>query len=192
MARSKPVRESVEAVVSNGSGISLDIACGAHKQPGWTGMDILPLPGVDIIHDLNSHPWPLPDECANRAMASHIVEHIPPVAIGPQGTWFPFIEFMNEVWRVLKFDAEFAIACPHGYSPGYLQDPTHCNAINETTFAYFDPIAFDGFLYSFYRPKPWAIKLNVLGEPQLFSNPSGNIEAILVKRREDKSYNEGQ
>jgi len=159
------------------SGILLDIACGASKQPGYVGLDIQPLPGVDIVHDLNFHPWPLPDECVLRAIASHIIEHIPPVQITESGTRFPFIEFMNEVWRVMKVGGQFAIAAPHGSSQGFLQDPTHCNALNETTFAYFDPLETkaNGFLYKFYRPKPWKIEY-------ISWAPNANVEVVLVKR----------
>ena len=30
------------------SGIRLDIGCGANKQPNFVGIDLRPLPGVDI------------------------------------------------------------------------------------------------------------------------------------------------
>lgn len=182
----------IDQLLKDKGGIKLDIACGANKQgPDWVGLDIQPLPGVDIIHDLNVHPWPLPDECALAALASHIVEHIPKVAISDsRGTWFPFVEFMNEVWRVLKPDGQFAISAPHGRSEGFLQDPTHSNPFNQTMFAYFDPLAFDGALYRFYRPKPWKVQVDNLNQPTMFWDPSGNIEVVLVKRREDRSYYE--
>lgn len=157
------------------NGIQLDIGCGAHKQPGYLGMDIQALPGVDLIHDWNIHPWPLPDSSVLRAIASHVIEHVPKVVIDHGQTRFPLIEFFDEVWRILKPDGEFLIACPHGYSPGYQQDPTHASAINESLFAYFDP---DTPLYSFYRPKPWRIKF-------MNFDPSANIEVVLIKRELD-------
>ena len=86
---------SVADVFGRLAGIRLDIGCGANKQPGWYGIDFQPLPGVDLVHDLMVFPWPLPDESVLVAMASHVVEHIPPHNLG-------FIKFMNEVWRVLK------------------------------------------------------------------------------------------
>lgn len=175
--------QDITALLNKHSGIRLDIGCGANKQPGFVGMDIRPLDGVDIVQDLTRFPWPLPDDSVLVAMSSHVVEHIPPVAIGPDGTWFPFVRFMDEVWRVLRPDGEFAIACPHGYSSGYLQDPTHCNAINEATWAYFDPLEPNtgGMLYHIYKPKPWKIKY-------LSWSPAANMEVVLIKRREDKSY----
>lgn len=169
----------IAQLISDKGGIKLDIACGANKQdPSWIGLDIQPLPGVDIVWDLNTHPWPLPDECVLMAVAIHIIEHIPTVVIDSGRTRLPFVEFMNDVWRVMKVGGQFAIAAPHGSSQGFLQDPTHCHALNETTFAYFDPEATDGgLLYNFYRPKPWKIK-------SLSWSPAANIEAVLIKRED--------
>lgn len=165
-----------EKLIKERSGIRLDIGCGNSKQEGFVGMDIRPLPTVDIVHDMESIPWPLPDECVTVAVASHVVEHINPVKFG-------FINWMNELWRVMKPDGEVALALPHGYSPGYLQDPTHCNACNETTWCYFDPLEPNtgGMLYHIYSPMPWRIKF-------LAWSPAANIEVVLVKRRWDASY----
>lgn len=161
---------AVEKLIEQNSGIRLDIGCGGNKVLGFVGMDMRALPGVDIVHDVEHYPWPLPDACVLMAVASHLVEHIAPMRFG-------FIHFMNEVWRVMKTGGEFAIATPHGYSPGYLQDPTHCNPCNETTWAYFDPFepVTQGLLWNIYRPLPWRIK-------HLYWEPSANIEVVLVKR----------
>ncbi len=179
---------TLEGLLKTAGGIQLDIGCGASKQPGWVGMDLQDLPGVDIRHDFNIHPWPLPDECALKAMASHVLEHIPKVMLTERGTRFPLIEFMDEVWRILKPDGLFFLALPHGASPGFMQDPTHAAQINETTFAYFDPLMYGGELYKFYRPKPWKIHTDRKGEQFLHYDFTGNIEVVLQKRREDASY----
>lgn len=161
---------TINDLIAQNSGIRLDVGCGANKQPGFVGIDIRGLPGVDIVHDLESIPWPLPDECVITAVSSHVVEHINPHKFG-------FVNFMNELWRVMKVGGEIAISCPHADSHGYRQDPTHCNMINETTWAYFDPLEpkTQGMLYNIYQPKPWRIKY-------LSWSPAANIEVILVKR----------
>lgn len=172
-------RSAIEQLVHERGGIKLDIGCGANKQGGFIGLDVRELPGVDIVHDVNVHPWPMPDRCVVLAMASHLVEHIPPVMLTDEGTRFPFIEFMDEAWRIMQPGGEFAIITPHGYSMGFLQDPTHCNACSEATFAYFDPYepATQGVLWQIYRPKPWRIK-------EISWSPSANIEVVLVKQEE--------
>jgi hypothetical protein len=136
---------------------------------GFVGMDILPLEGVDIVHNWNDMPWPLPDESVVLAIASHVVEHVNP-ADGH------FLRWMDEVWRIMVPGGEFAIACPHGSSQGMLQDPTHCNFLNEATWAYFCPEVAEGSLYRFYRPKPWRIKPYALTW-----DPTANMEVVLIK-----------
>jgi len=205
--------EAVTTVLQKQTGIMLDIGCGGNKQAGFVGLDIRPLPGVDIVWDIQKFPWPLPDESVINAISSHLVEHIPPFLPDPRllglirllldrelisqseiaayiGDIEPvptFIRFMNEVWRILKPGAKFAICCPHGRSNGFLQDPTHINEINETTWAYFDPYEnrTNGLLYNIYRPKPWEIKF-------LNWSPDANIEVILVKRNADENGNAGE
>jgi len=160
-------------------GHQLDIGCGGNKQgPDWLGIDKRPLDGVDIVHDLEVFPWPLEDESVIRAIASHVIEHINPA----NGI---FLRFMDEVWRVLKPDGQFAIMLPHGYSPGQMQDPSHINSSNEATWAYFDPLEpkTGGHLYRIYRPKPWELV-------KMYWEPNANMEILLRKRRDDYSYYE--
>lgn len=166
----------VAALLRERGGIRLDIGGGGNPQPGFVNLDIRPLPGVDIVHDVESIPWPLPDECVLVAIASHLVEHIDPAKGG-------FLRFMDEVWRVLKPDAQFAISTPYAGSIGYWQDPTHVNGCNEATWAYFDPLEPNtgGALYRIYRPKPWKIQT-------LTWSVTGNLEVVLQKRRPDRSY----
>ncbi len=165
--RDRVVSAEVAAILRSRRGIRLDIGCGGAKQPGFVGIDRRALPGVDIVWDVERFPWPLPDECVVVAFASHLLEHIKP--------WLT-IDFMDEVWRVLQVDAQFAIAVPYWTSPGYAQDPTHCNQMNEHTWAYFDPEAYGGQLYNIYQPKPWKIE-------SVTFDPMANMEVLLRKRR---------
>ncbi len=162
----------IEGVLSQNSGIRLDIGCGESKRPGWVGLDMRELPGVDIVHDVEVFPWPLPDECVLTAIASHLVEHLNPHKFG-------FINFMDEVWRIMKPGGKFAIATPHALSRGFAQDPTHCNPCNEATWAYFDPTD-RSKLYTIYRPKPWKIE-------NLYWSPVANVEVVLRKLEEQNN-----
>ena len=144
--------------------MKLDIGCGQNKQEGFVGMDYRELPGVDIVHDLESFPWPVDSGVVHTAVASHVLEHIKP--------WFS-ITFMDEIWRILQPGGTFAAAVPYPGSRGFWQDPTHVNGWNEATWQYFDPRY---PLYLIYRPKPWKI---VKGFPVW--QPNGNLEVILEK-----------
>lgn len=199
----------VEKLLNDKAGVKLDLGCGEHKNKGFIGIDYLPYPGVDIVWDLERFPWPLPDECAIVAVTSHLVEHLDPhggdsrVAplinlllkkklvtpkeveeyIGEINPGPRFMRFMDEVWRVLKPEGEFAMVYPYAGSPGFYQDPTHVNNINEMTWWYFDPEEphLGGDLYTFYRPKPWRIKMSAYSK-------QGNMEVVLVKRQEKEEY----
>lgn len=150
----------------------LDIGCGNHKDQGWVGIDIQDLPGVNLVHDLNVHPWPLVSGSMIEAKAWHIVEHIPPVSVTELGTRRPFLEFMDEIWRVLEPEARLDIETPYGYSDGFIHDPTHVNPIDEITFEHFDP---DYPRYRTYQPKPWKI-IN------LSWTRDGNVNIVMRKR----------
>jgi len=173
MAQGVKDEDAIKKLLKDNAGIKLDIGCGSSKNKGFVGIDMLPLEGVDIVHDLEETPWPLPDECVLTAVASHVLEHINP----HKGV---FIKVMNEIWRVLKPDAQFAFVVPYAESHGYYQDPTHCNPMNETTMCYFDPLDPSG-LYTFYRPKPWKIEFQAMSR-------NGLLEVLLRKRAWDNSY----
>lgn len=164
------MNKKIKALLQDKSGIRLDIGCGENKHPGFVGIDYRKLKGVDIVHNVEKFPWPLPDESVLVAIASHLVEHLNPIG-------GKFINFMDEVWRVMKPDGEFGIITPYAGSTGYFQDPTHCNPCNENTFRYFDPED-PSQLWSIYKPKPWKIKLNNY-------NQNGNMEVVLIRRKDE-------
>lgn len=152
------------------SGIRLDIGCGKGKQKDFVGMDVRAVEGVDIVHNLEESPWPIPDDSCLVVLASHILEHIKPWKfMDPAGGKC----VMGEIWRVLKADGQLLVSCPYGVGPGFVQDPTHCNPINEATLQYFDP-RFS--LYQVYEtPFMFTLEHVAYGSDQF-------LNAILVKR----------
>ena len=170
------LEDVIEQVIKNRAGICLDIGGGNDPQQGFVNMDIRPLESVDIVHDLEEFPWPLPDECVLTALASHLIEHINP----HRGV---FIRFMDEVWRVMKVGGRFIISTPYAGSPGYFQDPSHINPCNQTTFKYFTPAH---PLYEKYKPKPWLIMPNTLSWQE-----NGNLECVMIKVTEEEVVSNG-
>ena len=159
--------QNLKKLLESNKGICLDIGAGEIKRPNFIGLDKRDLPGVDIVHDLEVFPYPLPDECCLTIVGSHIMEHIKP--------WL-LVDVMNELWRIMKEHGRLALSMPYGTSFGYVQDPTHCAPWNQATFQYFDP-SFP--LYQIYKPKTWSI---VKGFPCWQNN--GNIECALEKVKE--------
>lgn len=212
--------ETQALLKKNNRGIRLDIGCGSDKLEGHVGIDILPLPGVDIVHNLEQFPWPLPDECCSTAQSMHLVEHITPTAPDPRlselcdllirrkvltqkdvdkylGETRPgpiFLRFMDEVWRILKVGGLFHFITPMAGSPGYWWDPTHINPIHNITPEYFDPLGQQSWHPVLKRSFWWFYKPKPWkiepGTP--IWTQEGNIEIILRKRafREDGNYAE--
>lgn len=162
--------DRIAELITKEQGIFLDLGCGDHKEKRAIGMDKRALPGIDIVHDIETFPWPLPDGVCYRILASHLFEHIKP--------WL-MLELMDECWRVMKDHGQLLVVMPYPGSPRFYQDPTHIKAWNETTPLYFS-CAHE--LWNIYKPKCWEIEK---GFPQY--HQIGDLHVIMNKRRGDHS-----
>jgi SAM-dependent methyltransferase len=93
----------------------LELGCGANKTPGAVGVDRVAGPGVDVVHDLRSCPWPFPDDTFDEVRLSHILEHLDDV-----------LRVMEEIHRISRPGAQVLIWTPHYSSMNSWTDPTHC------------------------------------------------------------------
>lgn len=143
-----PVSAPVLSLLRSKAGVALDLGCGHRKQPHFIGIDARPLPGVDLVHDLQQTPWPLPDSCAHSVVMYHLFEHLLPWKVFP---------FMAELHRVCRHGAQVFISGPYALDTRFVQDPTHVRPVNEGTFAYFDPLHI--VLYEVYEPPPFHFKV---------------------------------
>lgn len=116
----------------------LNFGCGRAIMPreeGWVNLDIAPLEGVDVVHDVLTFPYPFEGETFDFILASHILEHVPPIVDGKDG----LVQVVEELHRILKPGGSLEIRVPH-YRRGmaeYFANPTHYRLIT--------PNSFDGF-----------------------------------------------
>ena len=126
----------------------LDLGCGAKpRNPyGHTelfGVDIAPgpaRPGLTLrAANVAVEPIPFPDSHFEAVSAYDFLEHVPRVLPRTDGGGlrFPFVELMDEVWRVLKPDGRFYASTPAVPHEAAFQDPTHVNFITGLTHSYF-------------------------------------------------------
>jgi len=141
--------------------------CVGGVRPGWFCIDNRGGNGADLVHDLESYPYPLPDSCAVQIHAGHVVNRINPARFG-------FILWMNELWRLLVPNGELSIVAYYGANSRYAADPAACNVISEATFYHFDP-AHKAGLWQVYQPAPWQIR-------DMAWDVAGNLEVLLGKR----------
>lgn len=129
--------------------LRVDLACGQNKKEGFKGLDKFGIDGVDIVHDLLKFPWPLADESVYEFNCEHFVEHIPiQLADGS----FGLNRFMEEVYRCLMPGGAIRICAPYYASQEAWQDPTHCRAITDRTFMYYNQKIVEGHI-DHYMPK---------------------------------------
>jgi predicted SAM-dependent methyltransferase len=81
--------------------MKLELGGGDFNRGGdWTNMDLNPV--ADIVHDLESFPYPQADESVDELYSSHCLEHL----VDPIGV-------MNEISRICKVGARVEIRVPH-------------------------------------------------------------------------------
>lgn len=94
--------------------VALDFGCGDRKLPGSCGMDILPLPAVDVVHDVNNRPWPFADNSFDLVFGNHVLEHVSDVL----GT-------LGEIHRITKPGGRVVVQVPYFRCTDAFNDPTH-------------------------------------------------------------------
>lgn len=106
--------------------MKLDLGCGMKKKHGFTGVDKLDLPGVDIVCDFDKYPLPLPDNSVDEFFSMHFFEHVDNI-----------VQILDEICRVGKNGACINIYVPYYNSIGAYRDPTHVRFFTYDTFMYF-------------------------------------------------------
>jgi SAM-dependent methyltransferase len=102
----------------------LDLGCGLKtKIAGSIGVDKRPAPHVDIIHDLNTIPYPFNDNEFDYVEMSHILEHLDRP-----------LEVLNEVYRITKNGGIIRIITPHFSSYLSYGDLEHYHHFGFITF----------------------------------------------------------
>ena len=108
--------------------IKLDLACGNRKKEGFIGVDIVKIPQVDIVYDLDKFPWDfVKDNSVDEINIYNYLEHVKDL-----------MGFMNECYRIMKIGAKMFVSSPYYTSMRSMQDPTHVRPISEATFLYYN------------------------------------------------------
>jgi SAM-dependent methyltransferase len=104
---------------------TLDLGCGRKKLPGAVGLDRYPLPGVDVVADLDGG-LPFPDESFDAVSANQVLEHVRDL-----------VGLVYEVHRVLRPGGIFLVHVPYFRSRWAHIDPTHVRSFTISTMDYF-------------------------------------------------------
>ena len=134
---------------------SLDLGSGSNLRNPFRcdyvyGVDTVGDPERNVIGaDLVINPIPFKSNSLDYITAYDFLEHIPRLIYKPERR-LPFIELMNEIWRVLKPGGIFLSHTPiYPYASAF-RDPTHVNILTVETFSlYFDDQIKWGSIYGF-------------------------------------------
>lgn len=108
--------------------MKLNLGCGRSPLEGWTNVDIAPLPGVDLVVDLDSGDLAkaLEPDTVDASVGRHVLEHLRnPLA------------FMDALWTVTKHGGTATFEVPFGGSDDAWEDPTHVRPYFLGSWAYF-------------------------------------------------------
>lgn len=104
----------------------LNLGCGRATREGWINLDVAPLAGVDVVHDLDELPLPFMDGAFDSVECIDILEHVREL-----------VGVMRELHRITAPGGRIRIEGPHFTSYTWAMDPTHRRAFAINTFEYF-------------------------------------------------------
>ena len=109
-----------------GRPVRLNLGVGRRPRDGYYGLDLIEMPGVDVVADLNEPLSGLPDNSVAAVYTHHTFEHV-----------VNFLPLLKEIHRVVVADGRVEVVVPHFSNPYGYSDPTHVRFFGLYTFYYF-------------------------------------------------------
>lgn len=153
------IKIDLQQVLDSGEPIIVELGCGpTKKQHGSIGIDVLDLPGVDIVADLEDGLSFLPDDSVDSVHCRSVLEHLE-----------NFENLIREIVRVLKKNGTAHIFVPHFSNPYFYSDYTHKRLFGLYTFYYFVDTEhqLSRKVPNFYTD----IRINIISQRLLFRSP---------------------
>jgi predicted SAM-dependent methyltransferase len=116
----------LDARLKSGQPVILELGCGPNKTAGRIGIDLIDLPGVDIVANIDDGLGFLPDASVDAIYSESFFEHVADLQ-----------QLMAEIVRVLKPDGYNWMFVPHFSNPFYYSDYTHKSFFGLYTLRYF-------------------------------------------------------
>lgn len=105
----------------------LNLGCGFDKRAGWDNADNFAECAPDLLFDIETTPWPIPDNAYDLILMKHVLEHV-------GQTFEEFAQIIRELYRVIAPGGTIEIHVPHYRHDTWWSDPTHVRAFTPLTF----------------------------------------------------------
>lgn len=89
-------------------------------------MDVVKIPGVDVVHDIQELPLPFKNEEFEEILCNDVFEHLT-----------DYIPVLKDLYRILKGGGKLTVRVPHFTSRNNFVDPTHKKLFSSYTFDFF-------------------------------------------------------
>jgi SAM-dependent methyltransferase len=105
----------------------LNMGCGTDIKSDYINLDMVPLKGVNVVHDLNKFPYPFEDDTFEEICCINVLEHLPNT-----------VKVMEELYRIGANGCKVYIRVPFWNSYFTYADPTHEKGFHKMQFEFFD------------------------------------------------------
>ena len=85
----------------------LNLGCGLDAKKGYVNLDKAKIKGVDVVHDLDKHPWPFPSNYFDEVYGRDSIEHLKDL-----------VKAMREIHRICRPGAKVRLIVPYWHSSG--------------------------------------------------------------------------
>ncbi|NKB25530.1 MAG: methyltransferase domain-containing protein [Kiritimatiellae bacterium] len=130
----------------------LNIGCGIFRKKGFINVDGVASMKPDVLHDLNSYPYPFEENSFDLTEADHVIEHLKD----------PF-QVMRELHRILNPNGLLVVRVPH-FSRGFTH-ADHRRGFDVSFPYYFQPKFTAGYTGVHFMLKQ--MKLRWFAQPYL-------------------------
>ena len=107
--------------------MKLNLGCGFDKKQGYINLDSFEKCNPDILHNIESRPFPFKDNTFDEILIKHVLEHV-------GQTFDMFKNIMQEIYRISIPGARIEIQVPNYKHSSFWSDPTHVRTFDELTF----------------------------------------------------------
>lgn len=103
----------------------LNLGCGKKVKEGYINLDLYPLPGVDVVADIEKE-LPFENDTFDEILTEHVLEHM-----------HDLDSLLRELHRITKKGGLIKIFVPHFSNFGAYTDPTHKRFFGYFTMDYY-------------------------------------------------------